>query len=345
MGAPQQDSNLFKKGKIWGVRIKLPASYPRHEYKRLIGSKADAIEDRDRVKKLVRARQPLEPEAHPILASGDLQTLLEEAARAWSKTDPRHVYARRWAEWGGSVGISHITRPRIIEAVRTMEEEGYSAATLRIAVSALKAAFTLAEDTRLLDYNPLARPLKLPAANKREKYLPVEGLFRLMAIMAPYSNMPEFAAITGLRCNEQLGLRWDSMDPDLLYFAIAKTKQEKAHKVFLCDRLSEILNEQRGKNAEWVFPSPTGKRWCYSAFSDKRRAWYREAGLEGFTWHDLRHTAASYALSAGETIASVGSLLGHVNRQHTERYAHLLPHAAQRVTGTIAGYLRASAEA
>lgn len=44
--------------------------------------------------------------------------------------------------------------------------------------------------------------------------------------------------------------------------------------------------------------------------------------------HDLRHSFASAALSAGLTLAQIGELLGHKSTQTTKRYAHLVEEAA-----------------
>ncbi|WRH77386.1 MAG: tyrosine-type recombinase/integrase [Sphingobium sp.] len=39
--------------------------------------------------------------------------------------------------------------------------------------------------------------------------------------------------------------------------------------------------------------------------------------------HDLRHTFASTAVGAGQSLPMIGALLGHTQVQTTARYAHL----------------------
>ena len=54
--------------------------------------------------------------------------------------------------------------------------------------------------------------------------------------------------------------------------------------------------------------------------------WYRlraRAGLDDVRIHDLRHSYASRALAAGESLSMIGKLLGHADIQSTARYAHL----------------------
>lgn len=337
----------------------MPApTYQKTEYKRLIGSKAAAIEERERVKRLIRLRQPLDPQEAILAPENTLAAFLDEASRAWKKGDPRHVYADRWARWAGAEPnepgerprwtggqpIALVTRPRIIEAVHQLEAQGYAGATIRIAVNALSAALTLAEDTGRIDHNPLAKPLKLPPANERDKWVPVEGMRRLIEVMGPWGIMAEFAVLSGLRCSELLGLEWQAVAGG--YVDVLKTKQKKPHRVWLVGRLAEILEQQRGISPTWVFPAVKGGRWHYPAWSKKRRAWFKEAGLEGYTWHDLRHTSASYAVSSGASLPMVGEHLGHGpgSSRHTKRYAHMAEQAVQRIPEVIAGYLYSGAQ-
>lgn len=49
-----------------------------------------------------------------------------------------------------------------------------------------------------------------------------------------------------------------------------------------------------------------------------------EVGLDGFVPHELRHTAAALAISAGASVKAVQSMLGHASAAMTlDRYGHL----------------------
>ena len=51
----------------------------------------------------------------------------------------------------------------------------------------------------------------------------------------------------------------------------------------------------------------------------------KQAGIEGATWHTLRHTFAPRAVMAGVDIRTVQELMGHSTITMTMCYAHLSP--------------------
>ena len=56
---------------------------------------------------------------------------------------------------------------------------------------------------------------------------------------------------------------------------------------------------------------------------DPWRRLRKEAQIEDVRIHDLRHTFASYGVSAGFSLPVLGKSLGHRNVATTQRYAHL----------------------
>ena len=86
-----------------------------------------------------------------------------------------------------------------------------------------------------------------------------------------------------------------------------------------------------------VFPSGTaGSSLAPQAMN---RFWDRlrdEAGLEDVTLHDARHSYASVAMTQGETVVTIGKLLGHKNPATTLKYIHLDDAAAHEAVETVA---------
>lgn len=73
-----------------------------------------------------------------------------------------------------------------------------------------------------------------------------------------------------------------------------------------------------------LIPSKAGSVLNYSNFRrDRWNPMVKEAGLEGATPHDMRHTYASWLIQDGVRIEVLSALLGHKDIQTTQRYAHL----------------------
>jgi integrase len=51
----------------------------------------------------------------------------------------------------------------------------------------------------------------------------------------------------------------------------------------------------------------------------------KEARLDDFRFHDLRHTFATRLVQAGVDLYKVGKLLGHKDIRMTQRYSHHYP--------------------
>jgi len=66
------------------------------------------------------------------------------------------------------------------------------------------------------------------------------------------------------------------------------------------------------------------------------------AGLPGLRIHDLRHTCASIAISAGADIKVIQTMLGHESAAMTlDQYGHLMPGRQEAVADALDALLRA----
>jgi integrase len=61
----------------------------------------------------------------------------------------------------------------------------------------------------------------------------------------------------------------------------------------------------------------------------------KQAGLDDLRIHDLRHSFASFGVSAGMSLPMIGKLLGHTQPQTTARYAHLADDPVRAATEQI----------
>src|SRR5258708_4587020 len=138
------------------------------------------------------------------------------------------------------------------------------------------------------------------------------------------------AAHTGLRRGSLFNLRWDQIDLEHRVLRIPWTKSGRPLSVPLNTTAHDTLkglHEARDPGSPYVFPHRSGPN-AGAPVMDIKNGFYAAlalAKIEDFTWHDLRHTFASWLMMRGASLRSVAELLGHQSMKMTMRYAHLSP--------------------
>ena len=86
--------------------------------------------------------------------------------------------------------------------------------------------------------------------------------------------------------------------------------------------------------SDYVFPKANGTPYSGTWISVIFSKVSEEAGLK-YTFHDLRHTFASYKVIEGVDLYTVAKLLGHRSINMVQRYAHLnVEHLRKAVTNS-----------
>ena len=128
--------------------------------------------------------------------------------------------------------------------------------------------------------------------------------------------------LTGCRLNEILTLRWDDVDRTAGEFRLRDGKTGTRMVPLTPTAETVLAGIPRVPHNPWVI---VGKQ-PGTHLPSITQEWYRlraRAGLDDVRIHDLRHSYASRALAAGESLSMIGKLLGHADIQSTARYAHL----------------------
>ena len=144
--------------------------------------------------------------------------------------------------------------------------------------------------------------------------------------------------LTGCRKSEILSLRWEQVELEAREMRLPDTKTGP-RTVQLSPAAAEVLARipRAGGNPHVIPGALNG-----NAMTGLQRHWVKireRAGLEKMRLHDCRHSFASRALALGESLPTIGRLLGHSQVQTTARYAHLaresVHEAARRVSERI----------
>ena len=181
---------------------------------------------------------------------------------------------------------------------------------------------------------------------RSERFLSPEEYRRLAEVLERHeAERPQHAAavrlllLTGCRKSEILTLEWRFYREGRLYLPDSKTGPRT---VWLCATARDVL-DRLPRSPRWIFPAG-GQRAPWMWLERFWRQVRSEAGLEDVRLHDMRHSYASMALLSGETIRTVGRLLGHEKASTTLKYAHLSDTTVKQAVDALAAGSRRGAD-
>lgn len=164
------------------------------------------------------------------------------------------------------------------------------------------------------------------AERKRKRYMSMEEAKAIAAILRaeekanPQSVLFIYLLIyTGARKSEIAKAKWSQVVGSAIRLTEHKTDGHMDERIIhLPPQVTSLLAG---------LPRTDGP---ILGMSDPKKFWNRVRGAAkcpDLRMHDLRHSFASVAISAGLTLAQIGELLGHKSTQTTQRYAHLMDSA------------------
>jgi integrase len=221
----------------------------------------------------------------------------------------------------------------------------------------IRGCFTDAVRRGLLTRNValLARSPKLKAIQRTEAQSWTDAQLRqFLRTAAGHRLFPLLwvAAMTGMRRNEVLGLKWDDIDftkrrlgLNRGLVAIGYELHQTRGKTRTCRRTIDLdtttLDVLAGWRAfqhatfaavglehvdGWVFTDGNGDPIHPHALSQAFERLARQAGVPVIRLHDLRHTHGSLLIKGGVPVKVVSERLGHANIAFTiDTYQHVLP--------------------
>jgi integrase len=264
----------------------------------------------------VRAKASFERDVDSIQ---NLKRILGESTKLRELTAGRiEGYQRKRLEEYRTVYLRQKKQPvtRNIASLKTIRP-----ATVNREVACLKTMISRAIKHGKLDTNPILRVKKLPENNVRERVLD-NDYFELLLQACPQHLRPIVlvAYYTGMRRSEILLLTWDELDLQNRFIRLKgdRTKTGVARSVPLHPRVWDALSRlPRGIRTGRVF------LWKGKPVNDVKKAFKAactRAGLNDFTFHDLRHCAINNLRLAGNDYFKIMAISGHKTMNVFKRY-------------------------
>jgi integrase len=232
----------------------------------------------------------------------------------------------------GSTQLNRITNSDVRAWLTSLLTDGYSAATARKAVFALRQCLAAAVEDGRMATNP-ALSVPLPAERQKPpRYLSQSEVERLVAQMpAEYAALILVGAYAGLRWGEAVGLRRCDIDTGRSRIVVTQTAVEVNGKVTLGNQPKTTRSKRSVPVARLVmrrivvhldlfvkpqgdallFTSPSGGP-LFRAFGNRvLRPAVLAADLDDITFHGLRHSFVAIMVAAGCNVREVSEWAGH----------------------------------
>jgi integrase len=211
-----------------------------------------------------------------------------------------------------------------------------SPTTVNNHLSVLSKIFSLAVDSELVETNPCFRVRKFQINNQRLRVLSGDEEVQLFAALDGNELVKQIITValhTGMRRGEIFNLKWFDVDFTRAFIQVRESKSNKKRLIPINTTIKTLLGNLKRRN-EYIFPSPkTGGK-----LNDIKRSFrkaLKEAEIEDFRFHDLRHTAATRMADAGADAFTLMRILGHSDIKMTSRYTHATDIALRRAVENL----------
>jgi integrase len=325
-------------------------------------SKQEVIDKLDEVRGKNREGTLSEPSKQTV--GQHLDQWLEERRKIRASTEAayRSLIKAHIKPAIGNELLANVTKDLVERFYKKMEADGLSDYLRRHVHAVLRRA--LKDAKRILPHNP-CNEVEAPHITRSEIQPLTADQVGLLLEAAKGNRLECLFALaieTGMREGELLGLRQRDIDWDNRTIRVCKSLQEvggtltlgepktksSRRAIKISQNAIDALNAHRRRmmaegngGSELVFCAPNGspirrstlRRGCFKPLLKK-------AGLPDIRFHDLRHTSATLALTAGVHSKIVQTRLGHTNIAMTlGTYSHLVDGMDDEAADAIAAVM------
>jgi integrase len=265
----------------------------------------------------------------------------------------------------GNVQIQKITTIQVNDYLTNKIKEGLSPRTLQKHRTILHGIVNSAIKEGFLSINPISNCRTLRSNSEEVKTLTPGEVKLLLETARNIRNakgknftqiyhIVKLALASGLRRGEILALKWDCINTEKGTLTVKEglyqvkgglltdtPKSKSSRRTISIDKgVLQELEELRIPDSEWIFHTYKGKPLSPMNVGRSYRKLLKDVDLEGYRFHDLRHTHATQLIANGMNIKMVSERLGHNDISITlSLYVHSLPRQDQEAAERIASIL------
>lgn len=269
--------------------------------------------------------------------------------------------------------IENHIRPRLgekrISQIKAADiQRFYNALTKKLASGSVRRIHTTlhgilksAVQARLIPRNPVDDVIPPKFSYQKKNVLTEEQIDRFMEVIQEdtlWHDLFYTEIMTGLRRGELCGLRWGDFDAENGTLKVCRTMRREKGKglttgdtktyagtrtLILPPSLTALLKmRKQAAQTDWIFPDllhperPTAPDTAYR----RMKLLLERAGLPEIRFHDLRHTFATHALTAGVDVKTLSGILGHTRAAFTlDTYTHTTGDMQKRAAEIVDEFL------
>lgn len=239
--------------------------------------------------------------------------------------------------------VDYLRSDRIVNEGSIKETQGLSAAATQRKVACLKSFFAYYYETlNKLDRDPTLGVIVPKIKKTLPKYLTENESFRLLDAVKGINEERDYCILllflaSGIRVSEIVGINVQDVsrareEKDSSFLKIVG-KGKKERQVFLSPACVEAIEDylavreqkyapEKG-HEHALFLSRKHARMSVDAVQDMVKKTMLAAGLNPYSPHKLRHTAATLMLQNGVDVRTLQEVLGHASLSTTQIYTHV----------------------
>jgi integrase len=250
----------------------------------------------------------------------------------------------------GELAVNCVQPAHVQEVVDSMGGRGLAPKTIRTDYGVLRAIFSWAVETDVIDRSP-CRGIRLPEMTRgRRPVVSAGDVERLVGAMPPDYRATVLLGALGLRQGEVFGLRVGAVDFLRRTLTVRATLNEvegtfvegtgktqaSRRTISVPQRILDELSAHLARTGrtgpeDFVFQAPRGGAVRATQF--RNRVYdpaLRRAGLEGLSFHRLRHSAGHMLRELGVPLEVIQKRLGHSSIRTTADIYGSLPERVDR---------------